>query len=300
MSKYTDVQRQFHDLLKDKPGKEITHVHGDWYRDERGQAVKATTITQLEARQKYAMIRRSISDRNQKRYVNCYHEPIREITKELNLNEVGALIRLLPFLRFKQDGLLIRNGKPMKMSDIAHVIGKQVRMASTIIHRLIDVGIMRQEGVKRGAKYFIDEQYHNIGKTVEGAMFTKLYQQETRFKTDKLTIQESGLFYKMIPYFHHERYYLCANPNSCIEDGEVIEHLTMEELAELFGESYDVVKRCMRSLVKHGLLMRRDSFKVYTFVVNPDVMYRSEYETEYTRQVRDEFAELERISNELQ
>jgi hypothetical protein len=127
-----------------------------------------------------------------------------------------------------------------------------------------------------------------------------LYQQETRFKTDDLSIQESGLFYKMIPYFHHQRYYLCANPDSHIEDGDVIEHLTMESLAELIGESYDTVKRCVRSLVQHGLLMRRDSFKVYTFTINPDVMYRAEYETEYTQLVRDDFAELERISKQIQ
>jgi predicted transcriptional regulator len=300
MSKFSEHQREFHELLKDKPGKEIRHINGDWYRDEHGQAIKATTLTQLEARQKFAMINRATEFRNQKRYVNCYHEPIRYITNKLNLNEVGALIKLLPFLRFKQDGLLIREGKPMKMADIAAVIGKKPRMTSTIINRLIDVGIMRMEGVKRGVKYFVNERYHNIGKTVGGAMFTKLYQQETRYRTGMLTIQESGLFYKMIPYFHHQRYYLCANPNSSVEDGEVIDHLTMEDIADLFNESYDVVKRCMRSLVKHGLLMRRDSFKVYTFVINPDVMYRAEYETEYTQEVRNEFAELERISKELQ
>jgi hypothetical protein len=300
MNNYSDHQRQFHTLLKDKPGKQLTHINGDWYRDERGQAVKVATMTQIEHRNKFAMIKRATEYRNQKRYVNCYHEPIQKIIQELSLNEVGALIKLLPFLRFKQEGLLIREGKPMKMSDIADIIGKKQRMASSIIGRLVGVGVMRKEGQNRGVRYFINEEYHGIGKTIEGATFTKLYQQETRFKTDQLSIQESGLFYKMIPYFHHQRYYLCANPDADAEQGEVIDHLTMESLAELIGESYEVVKRGMRALQQHGLLMRRDSFKVYTFIINPDIMYRSEYETEYTQAVRDDFDELERISKGLQ
>ncbi|WP_340031331.1 hypothetical protein [Bacillus tropicus] len=56
-----------------------------------------------------------------KNWVASYHDPIREVITGLTLTEAGAIIKLLPFLRFKSDGKLIKDGKPLKQMDIQRI-----------------------------------------------------------------------------------------------------------------------------------------------------------------------------------
>ncbi|KZE04137.1 hypothetical protein B4117_4307 [Bacillus mycoides] len=62
-----------------------------------------------------------------KNWVASYHDSIREVIT--GLTEAGAIIKLLPFLRFKSDGKLIKDGKPLKVARIfkrGKSIGKRV------------------------------------------------------------------------------------------------------------------------------------------------------------------------------
>lgn len=300
MSKYSAHQRQFHDILKEKPGKQLTQVNGNYYANEHGQVGEFITLDERERRRKYGMVQRNNEARSQKWYVNCYHEPIREVTQKLKLNELGALIKLLPFLRFNKDGLLTKENKPMKIKDISEVIDKGERATKTIVASLIEHEVIRIEGVKKAAKYYVNERFHTMGYTLEGVTYTKLYHRETRLRAENLSIQEAGLLYKTLPYFHFANYYLCANPDAREENGETIEHLSMTDLAEIIGEEYQTVKRLMNGLIRNGFVMKVTAFKAVNFLVNPDVMFRSERETDYTETIRRQFAELDATSKRLQ
>lgn len=244
------------------------------------------------------MIERASEERSQKRYVNCYHDPIKVITQKLKLNELGALIKLIPYLQFNGNGLLETNGKPMTISDIAKVIGKSVRMTKSIVANLVNEGVIIKEGERKGVKYFIAEKFHTIGYTLEGQAFTKLYQRETRLRADKLTIQEAGLLYKMIPYFHYQTYFLCANPDAD-EDKEDLIHLNQAQLADLINEDRENVKKLVNSLIFKGFVMKISSYNNSRIIVNPDIMFRAEYETEYTGVVRKQFRELAKRDDKL-
>lgn len=64
-----------------------------------------------------------------KNWVASYHDPIRELITGLTLTKARAIIKLLPFLRFKSNGKLIRDGKPLKVARIfkrGKSIGKRV------------------------------------------------------------------------------------------------------------------------------------------------------------------------------
>lgn len=251
---------------------------------------------QDEAFKRKQMVDRANEKRSQKHYVNCYHEPIKGVLDTLKLHELGAVLKLLPFLRFNNGGLLEKAGKPMTAVDISKVIGKSKRQADYILARLIDTGVIVKEGIKRGVKYYVAEEYHTIGKTHGGVTYTKLYQKETRLRADKLSIQEAGLLYKMLPYFHYDNYFLCANPDA----SDDVEHLNQSQLAELIGESHDTVERGIRALMAHGFLMKISGYNTSRILVNPDVMFRAEFESEYTETVRMQFAELERGLYEIQ
>lgn len=293
------LQKRVRDLSSDKPVGNLrpSSDSGRYYTDERGGVYEVTSLQEKENRRKHAIIKGNTEERNKQRYVNCYHEPIKDITSKLKLHELGTVLKLLPFLSFKhQDGLLTKDRQPMTMDDIAEAIGKSKRAATTVITTLVDAGVIVKQGTNRKPLYYVDRQYHTIGKTREGAQFTKLYQNQTKLRADKLSIQEAGLLYKMLPYFHYQTYYLCTNPNANTEDGEVLDHLSRKTLAELIDEDYKTVKNGINSLSDNGFVVKVSSHKVTHLLVNPDVMYRQESETEYTNHVRMMIAELERTS----
>ncbi|HHY2689986.1 TPA: hypothetical protein ACV5PF_003793 [Bacillus cereus] len=60
----------------------------------------------------------------------------------LTLTEAGAIIKLLPFLRFKSEGKLIKNGKPLKQMDIQRIF-KRGKVATTkILTRLEELSVI--------------------------------------------------------------------------------------------------------------------------------------------------------------
>ncbi|SMO92789.1 hypothetical protein [Melghirimyces algeriensis] len=102
------------------------------YVDENGEerisaplgSHKVINIKQSEAyRQKLERERQQALNRG-RTWVACYHEPIRSIIKQLKLTEAGAIIKLLPYLRFKNGGRLINEGLPLKQRDIQRILGR--------------------------------------------------------------------------------------------------------------------------------------------------------------------------------
>ncbi len=288
-----DLHRKMAEIKTGRVSGDLYHIGRQYYVDDYGRTGEFRTFQQKEAYKKREHIRKNNESRSRKHYVNCYHEPIKEITQKLSLSELGAVIKLLPYLRFKKDGLLTKDGKPMNLKTIGEVIGKKERQTSKVIRSLIESGIIVKEGERKGAKYFVSGQYHTIGYTNEGQAFTKLYQKETRLKADKLTTNDVGLLYKALPYFHYQSYFLCANPDA-EEKKEDLEHLNVQQLADLIGESRDTVRRSVDKLVNNGFMMRITSCNNSKIKVNPDIMFREEYESEYTDTVRRDFYEMMR------
>jgi predicted transcriptional regulator len=232
--------------------------------------------------------------RKEMRWVACYHDPIRNITKDLSLTEAGTLIRLLPFLRFKSDGKLIADGKPLKQVDIRRIIGRNKANTLKILNRLEEIGVISKEKNGRANEYYISIEFHTYGQTKEGAVkFTKLYQYHMNELTKDLNLNEIGLLYKILPYFHYQKFYLCDNPDEDVEEGDgELEMLTREELADRIGHDVDTVTALVGRLQAKGVLLSTKSMNTVNYIVHPDVMYRQDTEDlEYMRVVRDLFAQ---------
>lgn len=225
-------------------------------------------------------------------WVACYHEAILGIVRDLTLIEAGALIKLLPFLRFKSAGKLVTDGKPLKQSDIARVLGRGKTQTIEILNRLEALGVISCEKEGRSNVYYISVEFHTMGNVMEGASFTKLYQVKAREIAEELTLSEIGLLYKILPFFHYQTYYLCENPDE--ENPEVIRHLNREQLAEKIGHDPQTVSDLVGKLRSKGVLMTTGSRNTTHYLVHPDVMFRKEYEDEYTRVVRRMFEEHRR------
>lgn len=223
----------------------------------------------------------------ERHWVASYHDPIEEISRELSLTETGAIIKLLPYMRFRTRGKLIKDGKPLRQSDIQRIF-KRGKTATIDILRTLeekDVISVLKEG--RSNVYFISARFHEMGGVKESERFTKLYQVRTREITDELALHEAGILYKIIPYFHFDRYYLCANPNE--PDREKLRYINRKELAEIAGLNEDDVTRTVSKLRRLGALMSTKSGNTVRYLVHPDVMFRQAIETEWTKAVREMF-----------
>lgn len=250
-------------------------------------------ITTAKQRRKYRVhIQRvkSIEARLGMRWVACYHDAIRNITKDLTLTEAGALIRLLPYLRFKGDGHLIENGNPLKQADIQRIVGRSKANTIALLRRLEDLGIITKEAQGRSNVYAFNGDFHTYGIVNDGVKFTKLYQYHTNEITRDLDLNEIGLLYKILPFFHYKTFYLCANPDE--EDENLLEHLTRERLAELIGHEPETVSRLVSRLQSKGVILSTKALNSVNYIVHPDVMYRQETEdVEYAEFVRKLFAQ---------
>ncbi|HFK1717450.1 TPA: replication/maintenance protein RepL [Bacillus cereus] len=224
-----------------------------------------------------------------KNWVASYHDPIREVITGLTLTEAGAIIKLLPFLRFKSDGKLIKNGKPLKQMDIQRIF-KRGKVATTkILTRLEELSVIHVLKEGRSNVYSISANFHTMGDVKNGESFTKLYQVKTQEIVADLDLNEVGLLYKILPFFHFQTYYLCSNPNE--QDAKEIKHLNREELAEATGHDLATISVTVNKLRSKGVIMTTNSRNRVRYLVHPDVMYRKDTEDEYTEVVRRMFAE---------
>lgn len=228
-----------------------------------------------------------------KNWVASYHDPIREVITGLTLTEAGVIIKLLPFLRFKSDGKLIKNGKPLKQMDIQRIF-KRGKVATTkILTRLEELSVIHVLKEGRSNVYSISANFHTMGDVKNGESFTKLYQVKTQEIVANLDLNEVGLLYKILPFFHFQTYYLCSNPNE--QDAKEIKHLNRDGLASEIGHEPETVSRLMVHLRNAGVIMQQRAHRSETYLVRPDIMFRKDSEDEYTRIIRKQFEELAKL-----
>ncbi|MGG4142978.1 hypothetical protein ABEW34_07580 [Paenibacillus algorifonticola] len=240
-----------------------------------------------DAKRRKAAIEAAGGGRN---YVVAYHVPVRKLNDILNLGEIGAVMKLIPYMRFDRNGELRYAAKRMGIEEIARAIGKARRWTVTLVSGLVTAGVLITEKDGKRNVYNVSEAYHTIGRAIKGTTFTRIYQTKTRTDIAKVSIQAAGLLYKMIPYIHYEYMYLCCNPN--VRHSDEIRHLSQTRFAEEVGVDDITALRCMRELITAGFVMRSEAFGAKIIRMNPDVMYRKrprDENDEYTEFVRNEF-----------
>jgi hypothetical protein len=226
-------------------------------------------------------------------YVNCYHDKVAELNSLLDVNELGALMKLLPYLRMNTGGQLFSGKERMTTKLAAKAIGKSERQTIRLINAMIEVGVMSKEREGRTVVYCVNEEYHSIGKYVRETFYTKLYQVKTRTDIAKISIQSAGILYKMLPFFNYAHYYLSINPEET--DEMKITHMSHRQFADLVNVDRDLVNKAMKELISHGFIMSLQSFGGQLYRINPDVMFRKRVDyDELTEFVRMQFEQSKR------
>lgn len=245
-------------------------------------------ITYSPAQQQARKNRQAYVDREKgSHWVASYHDAIRKITQDLSLTQAGAVIKLLPYLRFKSEGKLISNGKPLKQTEIQRIFKRSRQQTSVLLNELETLGIIHIAKEGRSNVFYISTDYHTMGSVVEGVKFTKLYQVKLTEVIEGLPLNDVGVLYKILPYFHYSEYYLCDNPDE--DSPQEIRHLDRDELANRIGHDVDTVTRLFTKLRGRKAILTTRAGYTTRYLVHPDLMFRQQVETEWTRSVRKMF-----------
>ncbi|MBV7505650.1 replication/maintenance protein RepL [Bacillus sp. sid0103] len=215
-----------------------------------------------------------------RQFIICIHKGVSEVASKLTTTQAGTLMRLLPYMQFKKDGQLVKNGKPMTLATMANLIGKSERTTRGIIKVLIEVGALTNEGNNRSPKYVVNPKCHIMGE-IEGNMvdFTRLYKTEGKHLMNLLSIQEQGFVYKLIPFINFETSWLAENPREL--NGEEVIPLSKERMAELMGESIDTVNRHLKKMWEVGVVDKYGSHGKEGYLFNPDLLHRGHNNNNY-------------------
>jgi hypothetical protein len=279
----------------------VSNVIQKYYDPETGKTIVYGDIEEVSIMSRddlddwrAAKARKEAAERGPIRYyVNCYHDNVAKLNDLLDVNELGALMKLLPYLRMNTGGHLYSGKERMTTKLAAKAIGKSERQTITYINRMIEVGVMSKERDGRKVVYCVNEEYHSIGKYVRDTFYTKLYQVKTRTDIAKISIQSAGILYKMLPFFNYEHYYLCINPEET--DEMKITHMSHRQFADLVKVNRNTVNEAMKELMAHGFIMSLQSYGGQLYRINPDVMFRKRIDyDEHTEFVRMQFEQARR------
>lgn len=221
-----------------------------------------------------------------RRWVAAYQASIKEISHILSLAQAGAIIKLLPYMRFKADGKLIDGGKPLKQSEIARIFKRSRSATTDILRELEDLGIIHVTKEGRSNTFYISAKFHSIG-ALNGERFIKVYTSKLSEVCEDLEINEVGLLYKVLPYFHFSEFYLCSNPNEL--EPENIHHLDRQALADAVGHDVATISSLVTKLSAKKVMLSTKSGNSVRYLVHPELLGRQRIETEWARSVRKLF-----------
>lgn len=255
------------------------------YDPETGETVKEI-LQHTEQERRYAAGKQIREDyrRKSKDFIVCIPEELRKINHELTLIEAGAAMRLLGFLRWKENGRLIDGGKSLTVKDLTKIFKKGLTATKDILNRLESFELVSRSREGRANAFFINPRFFQFGGKINSKDFTKLFVVESRNLVNELSIQEAGLLWKIIPHFNYENYYLCVNPTE--KDAK---HMSRETLAAHIVHDPKTVGKLMSGLNRKGAVLITQTLGSKRYLINPDLMYRKSYEDEITRNVRGMF-----------
>ncbi|MFC5602439.1 hypothetical protein [Sporosarcina koreensis] len=207
-----------------------------------------------------------------RRFVQCYHDPIKQVSSNLSLSECGAIMKLLVHVQFNSGGLLQKDGEPLKQRDLELILGRSKRQVATIISSLEYASIIKATKNGRSKLFYINEKFHMKGKRLKKIYFTKLLSKKLKEIAEELRLEELGFLYKVLPYFHFQTCALAHNPNE--EEEDRIKYMNRRELSTAVGYTEDNVTLLVKKLRNKGLVMSINSCGNVLYYIHPDLMFR--------------------------
>lgn len=246
------------------------------------------TPEEIERAKRYATMPKKKRFHHGRNYVVSYNVAVSEVIRDLSLVDAGAMIKILLLLRINGEGKLLKGAiarpDPMNKTDIARTLGRSKSNANALVDRLVALELLED----RADGFYVNKRFHTMGERIVDSVFTKVYTVRAKETVEHLRLNEIGMLYKIIPFFHYSEYYLCVEPNA---SKEAIEYIGRETLAELIGHDVGTVSKLMSRLQSVGAILVTGTRKEVRYLVHPDLMFRQPegVETDWTVAVRKLF-----------
>lgn len=222
---------------------------------------------------------------NKSKWIGCHHDSISSINKEISFVNAGAILKLIPHMSFNNDGILIYKDGYLKKTDIQHIINRNVKSAREIYRNLVDLGVLIEVNNGKDKYIKVNEKFHTFGKIkIKNAKFTKIFIKKLQELNSVLNLNELGLLYKVLPYFHYSQYYLVSNPDE--SDVEKLNYINRKELADLVDVKPDTINILIRKMKKSKAIIVTESGRTVRYLIHPDLMYRDKVDTEWYNSIK--------------
>lgn len=225
-----------------------------------------------------------MKNRIKKEFIWCDNTSVREVSPFMSLIEAGAMFSIMVHLDFNTDGFIVYKGRFATMSDLEKLLGKGKRQVANIVKKLEELSLVYRVKQGRSTLIQVNESVHWIGKKVREEIATKVYSKVSKSLIEELDLNELGLLYKIIPYFHCEHMILCKNPGEANPKG--LGELSLSELADLVQVDRKTMQRIIPKLVKKKALAKAVTGNRTHYIVNPNLFFRMDGHTETSETAR--------------
>ncbi|MDF2083819.1 helix-turn-helix transcriptional regulator [Bacillus pseudomycoides] len=212
-----------------------------------------------------------------------------EVKAHLSLEQSGVLSFLLVYAKLNEEGQLFieknRKLEKMTVSDVAEVIGKTPKQTKRILDELEKLNLI--ERTKEGRNVFVSlsEQFFNCGAVKDSEKFARVYKTRLAELAKQVSLNELGLFMKVISHMHYKYYVLCDNPNE-MDSSQVTIWQRKEIMTEL-NLSADFVRKTIAKLIKIRAIAEVKYGRLAGFILSPSLVSK-----ELKRPSLDEIADF--------
>ena len=211
-----------------------------------------------------------------RKYIMQSHD-LMDMYKQLSHAEAGTFYKLFSYVQWGGDGLLIKDKQAMTQKELSQIAGVSVRQLQRILEKLIELGLVIQNGSDKCPSYIINSDYVTMGGFKDKKTpFTRVYKITSRHFFDKLNVKQLGFFIKLSLYIDFNTLIVVANPHE--PNQEKIIPLKLADIAELMEDDIKTVRGHIKALGDAGILREEgpagSPLSKKTFYLHPEVVNR--------------------------
>lgn len=209
-------------------------------------------------------------------YIIQFHTA-RDLYFQMNHAETGVFYKLLMYLQWNKEGLLVQGGRPLRQKELREITGLGDRQLRKMLNRFEELELLIKSGSKKNQKYIMNPEFARIGKiTGKKTPFTQLFKTTGRYVAGKLDTKQLGFLLKLSFFIDYKTLVLAQNPYE--KDPDKVVPLHIKDISELLGISDQTTKAYMKALTDADIIYEErtegDPKSKRSFYIHPQLMYR--------------------------
>lgn len=220
---------------------------------------------------------------------------VHDLYFQMSHAEVGTFYKIVLYLQWGKEGVLIKDGKSMQLKELITITGLGDRQLRKILNRLEELDLIMKRGSKKKQEYIVNPEFVRIGATENKRVpFTRLYKITGRYIKDKLDAKQLGFLLKLSLFIDFNTFIIARNPYE--KNPDKVVPLLVKDIAQLMGESEQTTKAYIKALGDAGILYEDgpagSPLTSKLFYIHPQLVSRGNLESDVYGKVLGHFTDL--------